>query len=294
MREFKDRVAVVTGAASGIGRALAERFVAEGMRLVIADIEPGRLAEVAEALRAGGAEVLAEPTDVGDAQAVERLAAAAYARFGAVHLLCNNAGVVPAGRARPIWEYPVEDWRWTLDVNLMGVAHGIRSFIPRMLAGGEPGHVVNTASVAGLISGAATPVYSVAKHGVVRATEALYASLREIGAPIGVTVLCPGVVRTRIFESERNRPAGLVPAGGIAPESPDVVAVNAAARPRGLAPETVTDMVMEAVTEDRLYLLTTDAYDVAIRVRAEAVLARRNPDFPDLLELVQREEEGRG
>ncbi len=199
MKELKDRVAVITGAASGIGLAFAERFAKEGMKLVLADIEEPRLNEVVASFKARKIPVAAMTLDVSDPAAVEALAKLAYGTFGATHLLCNNAGVVPAGRFRPVWEYPIEDWKWAFDVNMMGVVHGLRSFIPRMLAGQAEGHVVNTSSIAGLISGSATPVYSAAKHAVVRISEALYASLVQAGASIGVTVLCPGVVQTRIL-----------------------------------------------------------------------------------------------
>jgi NAD(P)-dependent dehydrogenase (short-subunit alcohol dehydrogenase family) len=289
MREFKGRVAVVTGAASGLGLGLAERFAKEGMKLVLADIEQAPLDEAMARLEAGGCEAVGRRVDVSDAAAVDGLAAFAFERFGAVHVLCNNAGVVPSGRFRPVWDYPLEDWRWVLDVNLMGVVHGVRSFVPRMLAVGEPGHVVNTSSVAGLTSGAYSAVYGAVKHGVVRVTEALYASLQDLKAPIGVTVLCPGVVRTRIYQSERNRPGGLVPAGGIAAEAPAIEAQASQIHPGGLLPERVADMVVGAIRDEQLYLLTTDAFDDAIRDRTACILARRNPVFPDILALSQKD-----
>ena len=289
MRDFKDRVAVITGAASGLGLAFAERFANAGMKLVLADIEERRLDEAVASIKARGVLVDALKLDVSDAVAVERLAALAYDTFGAVHVLCNNAGVVPAGRFRPVWEYPLEDWKWAFGVNMMGVVHGLRSFIPRMLAGRQEGHVVNTASIAGLISGAATPVYSAAKHAVVRISEALYASLAEMKAPIGVTCLCPGIVQTRIYDSERNRPQDLVPASGIALEKKELHEAIVKLRPGGLTAEGVAEMVHAAVTANQLYLLTSDAFDEAVRDRSECVLARRNPVFPDLLKLTQKE-----
>ena len=276
--QFAGRVAVITGGAGGIGFAMARRFARENMKIVLADLEEPALAVAAAALAADGAEVLAIPTDVAKPDAVERLANAAFDRFGGVHLLCNNAGVVPSGRARPIWEFPLEDWRWALDVNLIGVINGIRSFVPRMIAAGDAGHIVNTASIAGLVSGPQSVVYSTTKHAVVRISEALYAALEEGGHTIGATVLCPGLVDTAIYRSERNRPAEFVPADGVAAERPDLV--DAASR--GLHPDVVADMVHKAICDRQFYLLTSSNYDAMIRARADAVLARRNPRFIDV------------
>ena len=284
MKDFAGRVAVVTGAASGIGRGLAERAAQAGMSVVLADVEPEALARAAEEMSSAGHRVLAVRTDVSDAASVDALAQAALDAFGAVHLVCNNAGVAPAARFKPVWEYPLEDWRWTLDVNLWGVIHGVRTFMPILLRQ-EAGHMVNTASVAGLISGSSTPVYGVAKHGVVRLTEAVYASLRETGATVGVSVLCPGVVRTNIIHAERNRPAAL--RTGVEAAPAEAAKIAAAHYPKALSPEAVADQVFEAIAEDRFYVLTSAAYDEAIRDRAEALLARRNPDFPDLRDLTR-------
>lgn len=287
MLEFEGRVAVVTGAASGIGKALAEHFFQQKMKLVLADVQREALDAVAEALLSRGAEVISCIADVSDPEAVENMAMLAYNEFGAAHLVCNNAGIAPAGRARPIWEYPFEDWRWTIDVNLIGVANGIRSFIPRMLKSGEEGHMVMTASAAGLFSGASIPVYSVAKTGVVRASEALYASLREVGAPIGVTVLCPGLVQTQILDSERNRPRNLVPAGGPATESEAIKNAYATGLANAHTPQEIALMVFDAVRDDRFYLVTTDDFDDQIKKRTDWVLERRNPEFAPYLELLK-------
>lgn len=287
--EFADRIVAITGSASGIGEGLAEKFAALGMKLVLADVDGGRLRDQAAAFRASGTEVIALHTDVSDPAALETLADAAYDRFGAVHLLCNNAGIVPAGRERHIWDIPAEDWQWTLGVNLLGVINGIRSFVPRMLAAGTEGHIVNTVSVSGLISGASSPVYGVSKHGALRATEALYASLRDIGAPIGVTALCPGVVHTAIHRSERSRPAALVPQSGVARERSELEAWYATMQQHGLTPAAVADMVVDAIERKQFYLITTDAFDSAIRDRAEAILSRGNPGFEDHVALSQRD-----
>jgi NAD(P)-dependent dehydrogenase (short-subunit alcohol dehydrogenase family) len=289
MRNFKDRVAVITGGGSGIGEAMAWRFAKAGMKIVIADVDAAAAGRVKAALSAEGHSAIAVKTDVGDAADVQALADTAWQTYGSVDLLCNNAGVVPSGRFRPVWEYPVEDWKWALDVNLMGVVHGLRSFIPRMLAQGTEGHVVTTASVAGLISGAYSAVYSAAKHAAVRATEALYAALHERGAPIGVTVLCPGLVNTRIYQSERNRPSDLRPAAGAASETPELQAIAAQLYTGATSPAEVAEQVFEAVLNNQLYVLTSTNFDEAIRDRTEAVLARRNPDFASLLELSKRD-----
>lgn len=294
MIEFRGKVAVVTGAASGIGRGLSERFGREGMRLVLADIEKAPLEMLAEELRADGNEVETLVTDVSSGEAVEALAVRAYEAFGAAHVICNNAGIVPAGRYRPVWEFSVEDWRWAIDVNLMGVVHGIRSFVPRMRAAGGWGHIVNTISVAGLYGGAGSPVYGASKHAALRATEALYSSLTEEGSPIGVTALCPGVVRTAIGTSERNRPAGLRLKGERSDEIAAMQAASDAVTARGLDPDAVAAMVIEAMIRRQFYLVTTTAFDGAIRVRMEDMLERRNPTPVDLLALATGDVNARG
>ena len=197
------KVAVITGAASGIGRGLAERFAVEDMRVVIADIEEVPLAELEADLKANGATVLAVRTDVSNAAEVENLAAQTLETFGAVHILCNNAGVVCS---RPIWEHTLADWEWVLGVNLWGVIHGIRAFVPRMLTQGDACHIVNTASILGLVGGGGEGIYKVSKHGVVVLSETLADELAQKGANIQVHVLCPGWVRTGILDSARNRP----------------------------------------------------------------------------------------
>ncbi|MBV9756548.1 MAG: SDR family NAD(P)-dependent oxidoreductase, partial [Alphaproteobacteria bacterium] len=224
MREFAGRVAVITGAASGFGREFARIAASLGMRVVLADIEPAPLDAVAAELRAGGCEVLAERVDVSRAADVERLASRSVERFGAVHLLFNNAGV--AGGGGLIWESTVNGWTWVLGVNLWGVIHGVRCFVPLMLRQGDACHVVNTASAAGLISAQTMGVYNVSKHAVVTLTETLYHDLRLAGGNIGVSLLCPAFVDTGIAEAERNRPAELRDA---APPTPSQRAARAAA-----------------------------------------------------------------
>jgi len=263
MDDLRDKVAVVTGGASGIGLALARRFAAEGMHLVLADIEQSALDAATAELGEGGTQVLALRTDVSDPVAVEALAAAAYGRFGAVHVLVNNAGVVTGG---PAWEQSLEDWNWVLGVDLWGVVHGVRAFVPRMLAGGAPGHIVNTASIAGLLAMPGIAPYDVAKAGVVSLSECLHFDLEAVGAPIGVSVLCPGRVRSRIGESDRNRPGG---------------AAGTHYRPGTVVPDTVlsaeatADLVLASILADRFWILTHDGYDEWITRRAEGILAGR-------------------
>jgi len=289
MQNLSGRVAVITGAGSGIGAAMAWQFARAGMKIVVSDIDRKAAEATQDALRAAGHLAVAVFTDVANPDHVEALADTAYREFGAVDLLCNNAGIVPAGRHRPVWEYPLEDWKWSLDVNLLGVVHGIRSFVPRMLAQNTEGHVVTTASVAGLISTSGSVPYSVAKHGVVRVTEALYAGLLERNAPIGVTLLCPGLVNTRIYQSERNRPSDLRPTTGAAEETPELQAIAARLYTDATSPEEVAEQVHQAVLDNCFYVLTTDKFDGAIRDRSEAILARRNPHFEDLLRLSKRD-----
>lgn len=289
MINFEGKTAVITGGGSGIGEALAWRFAREGMKIVVADVDLSAAKRVCDALESAGHRALAVRTDVSKAEDVEALAATAFETFGSVDLLCNNAGVVPSGRFRPVWEYPLEDWKWSFDVNLMGVAHGFRSFVPRMLAQGTEGHIVTTASVAGLISGSGATVYSAAKHAAVRITEGLYASLREIGAPIGVTVLCPGLVNTKIYQSERNRPQDLQPEGGAAEETEELKAVAASLYAGAISPEDVAEQLIGAVRANQLYLLTTDKFDDAVETRMRAILDRSNPTFAGLLDLTRRD-----
>ena len=285
MQNFLGKTVVITGGGSGIGEALARKAAALGMAVVLADIDLAAAERVAAKLSSHGARVLAVQADVADAASVAALAEAAWEAFGSVDLLCNNAGVVPSGRYRPVWEYPLEDWQWSFGVNTMGIVHGLRSFVPRMLEQGTPGHILNTASVAGLISGAGSPVYSAAKHAAVRITEALYASLIERQAPIGVTLLCPGLVATAIYHSERNRPAALTPAAGIAEETPELQAVADNLYKNALSADAVAEQSFAAIRDNRLYVLTSDQFDPTIRERADAILSRRNPSFESLLAL---------
>jgi len=257
----------VTGAGSGIGRALARRFVQEDMRVVVADVEQGALDETVSLL---SGEVLARRVDVSRADEVEALAAETYERFGATHLLCNNAGVFQGG---VVWERTDADWDWTLGVNLYGIVYGIRAFVPRMIEQGDDGHVVNTASYAGLVSAAYCAPYTVSKFAAVALSECLAHDLRAAGARIGVSVLCPSAVDTRIADSDRNRP-GDVPVPDDARFVADALRELAS---HGLDPDDVAGMVVDAVRADRFYVPTNATYDGLVRGRCEDMLARTTP-----------------
>lgn len=274
MEQLAGGVAVVTGGASGIGRALVERFAAEGMRIAVADVEAGPLAEVAASLRAGGTEVLDVVVDVADAAAVDAFAAAVHDRFGAVDVLCNNAGVAGGG---PAWALTLDDWRWVLDVNLWGVIHGVRAFVPAMVERGS-GHVVNTASMAGLSAAPFLGAYAASKWAVVGLSETMFHELGMLAPGVGVSVLCPAWVSTRIHESGRNRPGHVAetwrPDGD--PEMPSPVADAVRA---GKDPADVAAAVVEAIHDRRLWILTHPEAMGVLADRADALLSGRNPEL---------------
>ena len=267
MKLFADRVAVITGGASGIGRALAERFAAAGMRIVLADVEEPVLHEAARAMQETGAVVLPVVVDVSDAAAVEALAEEAYSKFGVVHVLCNNAGV--AGGGAPVWEQSLATWDWVLKVNLWGVIHGVYTFVPRMLAAGEEGHVVNTASAAGLRTGPLLAPYHASKHAVVALSESLHFDLQLAKAQVSASVLCPAFVKTHLADSTRNQPA-TVDAGRYPEAMRNKVTT-------GMLPETIAERVFAAVRDEQFWILTHDDFDDMIRARFEGMLRRENP-----------------
>ena len=283
MKNFSGKTAVITGAGSGIGAALADLAAAEGMNLVLADINMADLETVGARLT--GTQMLLQRTDVANPDEVQALADAAWQRFGSVDLLCNNAGVVPGGRHRPVWDYAPEDWRWAFGVNVDGVTNGIRSFVPRMISDGREGHILNTASVAGFVSGAGSAVYGASKHAMVRVTEALYAGLLDEGAPIGVTMLCPGLVATKIYDAERSRPDHLRTAKGPAAESADLQSVADNMYRNAPQPDAIASLAFDGIRANQLYVFPSDRFDEPIRVRAEAILSRTNPVFESLLSL---------
>lgn len=271
MRELSGKVAVVTGAASGIGLAVSRRLAAEGMRLVLADLEEPALKVAADEL-SRSAEVLAVPTDVSDSSSVEALRDRTLEHFGAVHLVHNNAGVGAGGL---LWEVSEADWRWVLGANLWGVIHGIRAFVPLLVAQGE-GHVVNTASMAGLVSTPFMGPYNATKHAVVTISETLAKDLRAVGSPVGVSVLCPGFVRTAIDRSDRNRPAW-APAPVDSPSYEPMQQAIHQLVAGGIDPVGVADSVVEAVQEDIFYILTHDETAPAVAARMRDILEGRPP-----------------
>jgi NAD(P)-dependent dehydrogenase (short-subunit alcohol dehydrogenase family) len=284
MQDFEGKVAVVTGAASGIGFGLAARFAQEGMKVVLADVEAPALEAAVTRLRQQEHEVLGVVTDVSKAEAVEALAQRAIETYGEVHVLCNNAGVAGAGGSSgPVWQKAAADWQWAFGVNFWGVVNGINAFLPSMLAHGEEGHVVSTASIAGVTSNV-FGIYGVTKHAVVALSEYLYHSLRETDARIGASVLCPSFVATNLGASDRNRPAELQSktARASAPAAwiNDPAVLNA--RDKRIEPAQAAAIVFEAIRENRFWIFTDAEMDETVRARTEGMLARRNPG-PTLL-----------
>lgn len=275
MQELRGRVAVVTGAASGIGLALAQRFAAEGMKVVLADVEAAALRAVEGDLRGKAADLLAVEVDVSKSDEVERLARETYAAFGAAHVVCNNAGVAVMGA---VHEHSLADWEWVLGVNLWGVIHGVRAFVPRMLAGGQDGHIVNTASIAGLTTSPFMSVYNVTKHGVVALSESIYKEFQASGAPIGVSVVCPGLINTNIMTSSRNRPDRFAERGTPGDAARAWSEALATGLSTGYPPSEVAEQVIQGIRDERFYIVPSQP-DVTARVtaRAQDILALRNP-----------------
>lgn len=286
MQELNGKVAVVTGAGSGLGRAMAQRFGREGMRLMLADIDSDRLHRVGDEFDAAGYEVQTLVTDVSKQSQVDGLADLTYERFKAAHVLCNNAGVAVVGTA---WERSKHDWEWALGVNLWSVIHGIRAFVPRMLEQGVQGHIVNTASVAGLLCPPLSGPYVATKHAVVGLSECLFHDLALRQATIGVSVLCPGFVKTSISESEKARPDDLknpVPVDD--PFARDVETFYKGAVEQGIDPARVADAVVEAITHQKFWVLTHPEFEKPLRERFEGILEGRNPPTRPLASASQR------
>lgn len=278
MKEFKSKVAVITGAASGIGRGIAERCIKEGMKVILADINEKDLGNAERELRALGGKAVGVPTNVAKRSDVEQLARKTIETFGEVHLLVNNAGV---GAGTTPWEATWNDWEWTIGVNLWGVIHGVKIFTPLMLAQNTECHIVNTASTAGVVVGSGAAPYSVTKHAVVALSENLYLTMKHRKALINVSVLCPGFVKSNILNSGLNRPhefqdEPVEPS----PEERAARGFMEAAINAGLSPSQVADQVFEAIRKERFYILTDHQWTEAIRMRVENLLRLENPESP--------------
>jgi len=275
MKTFSDRVAVITGGASGLGLAMARRFAREGMKLVLADVQQDALSKAVNEFESLKVPVIGVRTDVSKAADVEALARKTLDAFGAMHVLCNNAGVAPGGA---VWENSTADWEWVLGVNVMGVIHGVRVFTPIMLKQDTEGHIVNTASVAGLLSLPGMGIYCVSKHAVVTLSECLHHDLVERGSKIRASVLCPAYVPTGISDSERNRPAHL---RDNRPKSEEEIArdeqLRHAVKSGRINAEQVADAVFSAIEQERFYILTHQKIKGAIEIRMQDILQERLP-----------------
>lgn len=285
MQDLSDKVAVVTGGAGGIGRAMGEAFGHAGMKVVLADVQPEPLAKTAGELRADGLDVTGVETDVTSYDSVQALRDAALATYGKVHLLCNNAGI-GAGAEGPIWEHELRDWEWALGVNVWGVIHGINAFVPMMLAHGEAGHIVNTSSGNGGISPLpSTPQYAATKAAVVTITECLYGQLAETSLSASVLFPGPHMLRTGLFESWRSRPERFAKTRPRATPYTTVEGLEAQMAAAGVPiaytePADVADAVIDAVVANTFWIHPPNPRtDAALRARTESILTRTNPDY---------------
>jgi NAD(P)-dependent dehydrogenase (short-subunit alcohol dehydrogenase family) len=276
MKELKGKVAAVTGAASGLGRSMALAFAAEGMDLALADVDEVNLSSVQEEVLAKGVRTITLKVDVSNAQQVEIFRDQTLTRLGGVHVVCNNAGVSPLGA---VWESSVADWQWILGVNLWGVVHGVRAFAPHLIAQDE-GHIVNTASVSGLISPPGSGAYNVTKHAVVALSESLHHDLRERNSKVGVSVLCPAYVPTGIVDSERSRPKELAASTKSEQTLAREAMLRKAVKSGKVSADQVAQAVVAAVKEERFYILTHPKIKGAIQARMEDILNGRAPRNP--------------
>jgi len=277
MKQFKGKVAVITGASHGIGFGIAERCAQEGMKVVLAGINNQNLIEAEKQIKPLGAKTLCVQTDVSKLQDIERLAESTLETFGAVHLLVNNAGVIALGS---VWESSLEDWRWMIDVNLWGVIYGIRVFVPIMLKQNTECHIVNTASLAGFLPNHSSAAYQVTKHGVVALTENLFHSLVQKNTKIRASVLCPGYVKSHIVNSERNRPVEYLNREEGTPGSLEHEENLERLRlllESGITPQEAADILFQGITNEQLYILTDQRWNSDIQKRTENIVQQQNP-----------------
>ncbi len=291
MQDFEGKTAVITGAASGIGLALAERAAAARMNVVLADIEEEALERAVRQIEERQVRAIGVPANTMLEESVQALAARAIDEFGKVHLVCNNAGVASTATAgKAVWEVPDQDWDWVMGVNFYGVLYGIRAFVPHMLEHGEQSQIVNTASLAALLPGGGT--YGVSKHGVLALTEGLQRDFADRGANINASVLCPGFVHTNIHAAERNRPDGMA-AGAATPEQNEMMAsLMKDMLSRGKEPAEIAEIVFRSIAENRFYILPHPAWDEFVLGRTQQVIARGPVASTDMLEVQKRREGG--
>lgn len=294
MREFAGKTAVVTGGASGIGLAMVERFVSEGMNVVLADIQEDALSAQVERLEQEERSVMGVVVNTMQRDSLERARDEVIDRFGNIHILCNNAGVFSfqdamglGDNAINIWDVEDSIWEWVIGVNFWGVLHGVQAFLPHMVGHGEEGHVVNTSSVAGITPGGSA--YSVSKHGVLTLTEGLHQNLERIGSRIGASVLCPGAVQTQIMNADRNRPDEY---GGTGQRSGGEAAAFDAFLASGMDPANVAEQVLQSIIEERCYVLPHSDWDDVVRQRVENIIARTVPAARLPVELTSRPSAG--
>jgi NAD(P)-dependent dehydrogenase (short-subunit alcohol dehydrogenase family) len=278
VQDFQDKTAVITGGASGIGLAMGELFAGQGMKVVLADVEENTLAQAVSRLTDQGARCIGVPTDVSQAEAVQALADKALAEFGAVHIACNNAGVFTGGL---MWEESLADYQWLMDVNVWGVVHGIRSFVPLMQQQDCDCHIVNTASMAAVTAMPYSGIYHMTKHAVLALSESLYHELAFHAPRVKVSVLCPEAINTGIAEAERNRPGHYSAAGDIVEsEARDLVMDSLAASVAGgISPDIMAARVLDAIREERFYILSDEAWRESANIRLDDIRQGRNPTF---------------
>lgn len=268
MDSLEGKVAVVTGAASGIGRAMAMRFAAEGMRVVLADLDRPELDEALDDVTSSGVTAIRVVADVSDRSAVHALAETTFQQMGTAHVLCNNAGVIAPG---PVWATPIEDWQWVYSINFCGALYGIHEFVPKMREQRE-GHVVNTASMGGLFTGPGLGPYASSKHALVAMTECLFKDLKAEGSNVSASILCPGAVRTPIMDSRHSAPSARQSA------SDAELAASENYLASGVDPAVVADQVVGAIRADRFWILTHPDRSGGVRERAEEIIAGQNPE----------------